>query len=142
MSTQKVDEPTAVVAPARRWWSWIMPKPFDWVATPLYLCVFGVFVYYHVPLNCDAFGKGSYCTFPLERTIFLGSITLLLIAIDRVEFWRYGEAPPRKVAAVLLVVRIVLIELTAQLDYFNFSAFLYLLIPYIALESFPISISY
>src|SRR5215472_11937219 len=105
MSTRTTDEPMVEMPHARRWQSWLMPKPFDWVATPLYLCVFAVFVYFHLPsINCTEYGRGTYCAFPWDRTILLGAITLLLIAIDRVEYWRYGEAPPRKIAAVLLIV--------------------------------------
>src|SRR5579859_7799923 len=119
MNSGKWDTSTAKSPHIRRWQSWLMPKPFDWVSTPLYLSVFGVFVYYRSVGECD-------CTsFPWFTTILLGAITLTLLIIDRVEYQRYGEAPPKTVAAVLLIVRIILIELTAQLDNFNFSAFLY-----------------
>ena len=58
------------------------------------------------------------------------SAIALLFALDRLEYWRYGEETPMRAAIVLLVTRILLYEVVAWVDLSEFSPFLavYLLI--------------
>jgi signal transduction histidine kinase len=58
--------------------------------------------------------------------------TVALLSIDRVEYWRYGEETPQRMAVFLLITRIALIEVVAQIDYFHLSPFLYLIPPFLA----------
>jgi signal transduction histidine kinase len=69
-----------------------------------------------------------------EATII--GVTLLLLSIDRLEYWHFGDITPAGTAAALLITRIVFIEIIAQLDGFRFSVLLYLILPLIAVLYF------
>ena len=53
-----------------------------------------------------------------EATII--GVTLLLLSIDRLEYWHFGDITPAGTAAALLITRILFIEIIAQLDSFKF----------------------
>ena len=130
--------PVAPVAAARRapgWAGWLFPKPFDVVSSVLYVGTLILFFYDRL--------RGAY-GHPLigwQAVLITGAIAGLLV-VDRVEFWRYGETPPARVAAALLLLRAVLIEIVAQLDDFSFSPFLYLVIPFTAALYFSSRVGY
>src|SRR5262249_61469588 len=92
----------------RLWW--LMPKPFDWLSSSLYI---GIFILAFL-LRLAAW------QIPL-----LAVVLLALLLIDRLEFWRYGEEVPVRVALLLFIARLVLIECTILIEGFNFTPFLY-----------------
>ncbi|HEY5002747.1 MAG TPA: histidine kinase dimerization/phosphoacceptor domain-containing protein, partial [Ktedonobacteraceae bacterium] len=113
----------------RGWKWWILPKPFDLVSSMLYLAVVGTFFTYDV---CAC----APLPWRISKSIVLVSCVGALLFIDRWEYWRYGEEPPARSALLLLAIRILLIEVIAQIDHFNFSPFLYLMPPFLACLSF------
>lgn len=127
----------------RGWRLWLVPKPIDLVTSAFYLSIPALFVYSSFftdscacsPLqqSVSQLSAGScVCSFRWLNVALILGMMFALLAIDRLEYWFYGEAPPRKVAIYLLIARIVFIEITAQLDHFRFSPFLYLLVPFLA----------
>ncbi|HMA34086.1 MAG TPA: sensor histidine kinase [Chloroflexia bacterium] len=119
----------------RPWSVWLIPKPFDVVTTLLYLGTLLLFFYERL--------QGLY-GHPLVwwQAVLIVAAILALLLVDRVEGWRYGEAVPARVAQLLFVTRLVLIEIVAQLDDFSFSPFLYLLIPFTAALYFGVRVGY
>jgi len=103
-----------------------MPKPFDLVSTCVCLAVLIPFLYnkYIVVCGCGA-------TSPWSTPLLLASIAGLL-GIDRLEYWLYEENTPTRPAIVLMIIRIILIEIASQSDHFMFSAFLYLILPFLS----------
>lgn len=113
----------------RRLW-WLMPKAFDWLSTSLYI---GIFIVAIVP----APPRIASWQIPL-----LAAILLTLLLIDRLEYWRYGEQVPLRAAVLLFILRIVLIQCTIPLEGFNFTPFLYLILPYLAVMYFGNRVGY
>lgn len=115
-----------------RGWTWLLvPKPFDLVSSSLYIALLMTF-----------FAFGCDCVFSWWHvTLLIGCICVLLL-VDRLEYWFYGEETPARTALVLLLTRIILIEAVAQLDNFNFSPFLYLIPPFLACLYFGNKVSY
>src|SRR5215472_14739297 len=89
------------------WFWWLAPKPFDWLASPLYIGVFIAFI-----AGQQTRGAGAW------QTVFLSGSLLLLLSIDRLECWRYGEETPKRGAILLLATRMLLIETGAQIEGF------------------------
>jgi signal transduction histidine kinase len=98
-----------------------MPRPFSLVSTVFYLCVF-------VPFLIN-FATGQLYQGEWWRVFFMTTAIALFFAIDRLEYWRYGEETPANTALVLLVVRILLYELVAWLDFYDFSPILAVFMP-------------
>lgn len=111
---------------SRRWTWWLIPKPFDVVSTALYISVLGMY-FYDIVQDC-----GCYMLHTWWATALIICATALLLSIDRVEYWFYGEETPPRMAILLLIARIVLIEIVSQIDHFRFSPFLYLILPFLA----------
>src|SRR5450631_1079059 len=109
---------------SRRWTWWIVPKQFDLVTSLLYISVpfLSILVASDSPVHQVSWWQ----------LLLMIMAVVILLSIDRFEYYFYEESTPRNVACMLLVVRIVLIELVAQLDGFRFSPFLYLMIPLLA----------
>lgn len=106
----------------RRGWTWILaPKPFDVVSSLLYAGV--IFTDWYISCDCES---------TETKLLLIAGILLILLSIDRVEYWWYGEETPTVPAIVLLLARILLIECVALLDHFNISPFLYLIPPFLA----------
>lgn len=106
---------------ARRSWNWVLvPRPFDLVSSLLYVGVLIPFLY-------SFFTQSGYSPRLVwwQVGLMLGS-TLVLLAIDRLEYRRYGEWAPVKAAIFLFLVRVVLIEILCWLDQFKYAPFLYL----------------
>ncbi|GAC1372457.1 MAG: hypothetical protein PVS3B1_29900 [Ktedonobacteraceae bacterium] len=118
----------------RRWTWWIAPKQFDLVSSLLYISM---------PLLSTYFATENGCR-PLTgwQMTLMWLTVLALLSIDRFEYHLYGEQTPRIMAIMLLAVRIVLVELIAQLDSFHFSPFLYLTVPLLASLYFGIRVGY
>ena len=71
----------------------------------------------------------------------LGSVALLL-SIDRLEFYLYGEKAPLRMAVLLLITRVALIEVIGWLDQFKYSPFLYLIVLFLGSLYFGNGIGY
>ena len=117
----------------RRWTWWLMPKPFDIVSS-------GISVGVLIPYFYDIL-QGYRSSSIWEPWLMLCAITALL-AIDRLEYWLYGEKPPARQATVFLLLRVILIEIVSWIDHFKFSPFLYLIIPFLACLYFEESVGY
>lgn len=116
----------------QRGWTWILaPKPFDVVSSLLYLGV--VFTDWYISCDCES---------PGTKLLLISGIVLILLSIDRLEYWWYGEETPAVSAIALLLARILLIECVAQLDHFNISPFLYLIPPFLATLYFGNRVGY
>ncbi len=115
---------------ARRWSWWLVPKQFDLVTSLLYISV---------PVLSALF-VSDRSSLPLSwwQLLLMIVAVVSLLSVDRCEYYFYGEITPHKVAFMLMVVRIVLIELVSQLDEFRFSPFLYLMVPLLVSLSFGI----
>ncbi|MFL5734548.1 MAG: sensor histidine kinase [Chloroflexia bacterium] len=103
--------------------TWLFPKPFDNVSSLLYLGTFLLFLY-------DGYRHNYGRSLEWGPTVVVGMALFALLLADRWDFWFYEGSAPNHIAALLLAARIVLIEIVAQLDAFSFSAFLYLVVPF------------
>jgi len=107
----------------RGWAWWLMPKSFDLVSTGLSV---GVLIPYFYDIV-----QGYRPYYVWDPWLMVCAIAGLL-AVDRLEYWLYGEKPPAKQAIVFLAIRVILIEIVSLVDHFKFSPFLYLIIPFLA----------
>src|SRR2546423_13598567 len=84
----------------RGWRLWLVPRPFTLVSTPFYLFLLvgalGV-----PPVVCDSC-QGRTWHIPL----FVGAIVVLL-ALDRLDYWLFGETPPARAGLLLLALRVI-----------------------------------
>jgi len=113
----------------RGWRSWLLPTSFDVVLSASYIGVLILFYIYN--------SQTSWFT-----AFFVTLVTLALLAIDRVEYWFFGEETPPNPAIGLLITRFGLIEIIARLDDFKFSPVLYFNLPYLATIYFGKRIGY
>ncbi len=109
---------------SRRWW--LLPQPFDAVTTSLSLGVLALF--FRMVLLTDPASRSRLLSW--WGLLLLIGATIGLLAIDRLEYRFYGEHTPRRVAVVLLAVRLLLTEVVVELTHMNLSPFLYLLLPF------------
>jgi len=107
----------------QRLW-WLVPKAFDWLASTFYI---GVFIVAFLP---------SPAGVVWWRVLLLAGVIFTLLLLDRLEYWRYGEQVPGRVAVILFTGRIVLIVCAVLLEGLNFTPFLFLLPPYLAVAYF------
>ncbi len=120
--------PSSKARPYRRrgWTWWLIPKPFDLVSSLLYIGALVPYLY--------SFATQSGYTPPvaLWQAALMTVTTAALLAVDRVEYFFYGEETPPRAAASLLLMRIVFIEVLSLLDRFEYTPFLYLILPFLA----------
>ena len=119
------------------WLTRLMPRPWDYVSTLLTLGVVAVHFFLHLSDVCSQCGRFT----PLPLTLLVGG-ALLLLALDRIEYWRYGETPPKQTAALFFLLRTLLIVLISIADNFNLSLFLFLFIPFTSFPVFGAGVSY
>lgn len=116
----------------QRGWNWLLvPRPFDAVSSSLYIGVLLTDLFFSCP---------CHSTWGYE--VLIACAILALLSIDRLEYWLYGEETPGRPAVFLLLTRVLLIELVAQLDMFNLSPFLYLIPPFLAMWYFGNRVGY
>lgn len=118
----------------RRWTWWLMPRPFSLVSSAFYLCVF-------IPFLVN-FASGQAYQGEWWRVLSMSAAIALFLAIDRLEYWRYGEETPVRAALVLFVTRILLYEVVAWLDSSNFSPILALFMPILGFWYFGSAVAY
>ena len=110
--------------------SWLMPKAFDWLTSTFYIGIFIVaFLTYPTPI---AWWQIS----------LLAGVVLALLLIDRLEYWRYGEQVPVRVAGLLFIGRIILIVCIILIEGLDFTPFLFLIPPYLAVVYFGNKVGY
>ncbi|MFL5662776.1 MAG: sensor histidine kinase [Ktedonobacteraceae bacterium] len=112
----------------RLWW--LMPKAFDWLSSTFYI---GMFIVAFLP---------SPSRIALWQVPLLTSIIFTLLFIDRLEYWRYSEQVPLRAAVLLFAGRIVLIACTILIEGFDFTPFLFLIPPYLAVVYFGNRVGY
>lgn len=121
---------------SKSWYTWLFPRRFDLVSTLLYLGTLGVYFYFNYARIC------SECSIDMPLGgILLGLTTLALLINDRLDYWLCNDKPSQRFAVLFLVMRIALIICTSLIDGFNFSMFVYLLIPYTAYPIFGTKIT-
>jgi signal transduction histidine kinase len=139
MSTKQLESSTRThYAENNRTW-WIIPKPFDLVSTILYLGVVAELFYNLAnctPYICARMYMGW------QSVVLICVCIVILLAIDRIEYWFYGEETPTAMAIGLLIVRICLIEAINWSDHFDISSFLELLLPFLACLYFSRRVGY
>lgn len=101
----------------------LFPKPFDLVASLLYLGALVLFFY-------DGWAGNNGRRLEWIPSIIVTAAIITLLGLERWEQWFYGGHAPRRISAAIFLSRMALIEVVAQLDNFSFSAFLYLVIPF------------
>jgi signal transduction histidine kinase len=107
------------------WLSWLVPRPFDWVLLFLYIAV----LFNFIVLTCFCGG------FSLE-VIGISGATLTLLLLDRWEHARLSTTPRLQTSIGVFLLRVALIETVAQIDRFDLSSFLYVLLPFNAVLLF------
>lgn len=111
---------------SRGWTWWLVPKPFDLVSSLLYL---GVLIPYLYSFATQTGYDLSLAWW--QAALFIAS-TIILLAVDRIEYFLYGDETPTRAAIFLLVTRIVFIEVLSLLDQFKYTPFLYLIVLFLA----------
>jgi signal transduction histidine kinase len=111
---------------SRGWTWWLVPKPFDLVSSLLYL---GVLVPYLFSFATPSGYDLSLAWW--QAALFIAS-TIILLVVDRIEYFLYGDETPTRAAIFLLVTRIVFIEVLSLLDQFKYTPFLYLIVLFLA----------
>ena len=117
----------------RRYW-WLVPRPFHLVSSGFYL---GVLIPFLVNF---AFGQEYHGEW--WRAIAMICTITALFALDRLEYWWYGEETPRRAAIVLFVTRILLIELVIWLDRDQYSPSLAVFVPLLGFWYFGSLVAY
>lgn len=113
---------------------WLMPRPFYLVSTAFYL---GVFIPFLVNFTTGQRYNGEWW-----RLLLMICAIVLLFALDRLEYYLYGEKTPGLAAIVLLVTRILLYEVIAWLDLSEYSPFLAIYMPMLGLMYFGSLVGY
>lgn len=112
------------------WHTPLVPHGADWI--PIFLSL-GVFANYLASHRSALQASQAWS---------LGGIVLLLLALDRWAAWHYRTLPPLRTQVVLFALRCVLLEAAVQIEGFELSAFLYLILPFTALLSFGVLTGY
>ncbi len=81
--------------------NWLMPRAIDWIALVLYLGCITIYTYLALTGHLEA---SAWLTI---GAVFVG--ISLLITIDRVEYHRFGEQLPVKIAGSFLLLRLAII---------------------------------
>jgi signal transduction histidine kinase len=110
----------------RGWTWWLIPKSYDLASSLIYI---GVLVPY---LSSFATQSGYDPPIALWQAALMIFTTIALLAVDRVEYFLYGDETPTRAAIFLLLTRIVLIEILCWLDQFRYTPFLYLIVLFLA----------
>lgn len=106
--------------PIRGWKMWLAPRTRDTVTVVLYIVGTIAFLY-------RLFVPG---VFEEQTTWYAGlpslMLVLLFIAADRLEYYRYGNQTPQRVAIASVILRMVVIEVVTFLDVQYLGAYLHL----------------
>jgi len=111
----------------RRWLQRLVPRPFYLISSAIYLCVFAGFLYTFATVLFQSQQCG--CQPEWVRLLVMTCAIAALFALDRLEYRLYGEETPRRAAIVLFLVRVLVYEVVAATDYYQFSLLLTLFLP-------------
>jgi signal transduction histidine kinase len=100
-------------------------KPSDGALALLYCAILGMFIMRHI-LQVPSSG------FPWWRLLGISLTITVLLGLERLEYWRFRLHVPIHFATLTFALRVVLIELFAQLDGSDGIYFLYLSLPFSA----------
>ena len=106
----------------RGWKLWLAPRPFTLVSSTIYLLLISLALLG----DCDPCKENPWAIVPLV------GVLIALLALDRVDYWLFGEVPPARAAIVLLAGRFLLVEGVAQFGGLWPAMWLYALLPYVA----------
>jgi len=126
-----------VMRKTTNWLAWLLPRPWDYVSSLLTIGIVAVNFYLHLANICPVCGHFT----PAYLVLLVGGAVTLLM-LDRLEYWRYGETPPRRIAALFFLLRTGLIIVISIADQFNLSLFLYVFIPFTSFPVFGAGVSY
>jgi signal transduction histidine kinase len=138
--------------------TWLFPKPFTVVSTLLYLGILALYFHDRLVLALSSVQTNGSTTavqpnsashpptlpaasWQWNEVIAAGAV-IALLAIDRIEYRLFGDKPTVRIAVGMLLLRVALIEVVAQLDQFSFSPVLYLIVPFYASLYFGMRASY
>jgi signal transduction histidine kinase len=127
--TMSVQAQSISVRPVHHRLWWLVPKSADWLSSSLYL---GIFIVAFLPQLGLVWWK----------ILLLASVIFTLLLIDRLEHWHYIDQTPRRVAVLLFSSRIVLFVCTILIEGLDFTPFLFLILPYLAMAYFGNSAGY
>jgi len=113
--------------PERRWLQRLVPRPFYVVSSAIYLCVFGGFLYTFATVLFQSQQCG--CQPEWVRLLLMTCAIAALFALDRLEYRLYGEETPRRAAIALFLARVLVYEVVAATDYYQYSLMLTLFLP-------------
>ncbi len=105
----------------RGWRQLLTPRPFMLVSTAVYL--------FHLSLVLS--GDCYACQAQPWKTTLLVGVLLTLLTLHWFDYWFFGEKPPVRAGIVLLGVRLVLVEMVAQISGLWPVMWLYALLSYI-----------
>ncbi len=109
---------------------WLISRPFDWISTPIYLACCGSLLYF---TEQPGVTRSEILWW---QTIMVVAATLILLGLDRYEYFFWGEQIPFRAAISCLVGRAGLVQLITMVNPNEISFFLYLVIPFAALIYF------
>jgi signal transduction histidine kinase len=112
---------------ARTWLQRLVPRLFYLISSAIYLCVFGGFLYTFVTVLVQSQQCG--CQLEWGRLLLMTGATAALFALDRLEYRFYGEETPWRAALVLFLARVLVYEVIAATDYYQYSPILTLFLP-------------
>lgn len=108
------------------WTWWLVPRPFDLMSSLLYMGVLLPYLY--------SFATQSEYQPSLRwwQVAFMIAISIVLLSVDRIEYFLYGDETPAGAAVLFLATRIAFIEVLSWLDQFTYTPFLYLIVLFLA----------
>lgn len=111
----------------RRWLARLAPRPFYVVSSAFYLCVCAGTLY---TLAVELFqAQACGCTPEGGRVLIVLGAVGVLFALDRLEYRLYGEETPWRAAVLLFLARVLVYEVAAAADYYQYSLVLTLFLP-------------
>jgi len=114
--------------PERRWLQRLVPRPFYLISSAFYLGVLAGFLYTFATELSQSQQCGCSPEWVLRLVVMTCAIAALF-ALDRLEYRLYGEETPRRAAIILFFVRVLVYEVAAATDYYQFSLLLTLFLP-------------
>jgi signal transduction histidine kinase len=110
-----------------RWLTRLVPRPFYVVSSAFYLCLCAGTLYTLVIEQVQAQMCG--CSPGVGRVLVVICAVGAFFALDRLEYRLYGEETPWRAAILLFLARVVVYEIAAAADYYQYSLVLTLFLP-------------
>jgi signal transduction histidine kinase len=120
-------EPQARPRQGRIWLTRLAPRPFSVVSSAFYLCAF-VGTLYTLVIELVQ-NQACGCSPEGGRILVMLCALSALFALDRLEYRIYGEETPLRAAILLFLARVLVYEVAAAADYYQYSLVLTLFLP-------------